>query len=192
MSERELLDYLQTQRRHARLDHATRARRPRAPARAGHVARAGDGEATPATTPPRCSRVRGLPAGDPVHRLGTFFNAEKRKLVAREGEPLRVALVADAISGTDGVTHTLEQIRRRGVPGFEVEVIGTDAYVDRRLSAVAEVEIPFYAGLNIGVPSLFSLSEALSEGHFDLIHLVSPDRRASRPRSSRRSCACRS
>ena len=32
------------------------------------------------------------------------------------------------------------------MPGFEVEVIGTDPNVDRRLPAVAEVEIPFYAG----------------------------------------------
>ena len=45
-----------------------------------------------------------------------------------------------------GVTHTLDEIRERGVPGFEVEVIGTDPHVDRRLSAVAEVDIPFYAG----------------------------------------------
>ena len=46
-----------------------------------------------------------------------------------------------------GVTHTLDEIRERGVPGFEVEVVGTDPNVDRRLSAVAEVEIPFYPGL---------------------------------------------
>ena len=45
-----------------------------------------------------------------------------------------------------GVTHTIQQIRDRGVPGFEVEVIGTDADVDRRLSAVAEIDIPFYRG----------------------------------------------
>ena len=32
-----------------------------------------------------------------------------------------------------GVTHTLDEIRERGVPGFEVEVIGTDPNVDRRL-----------------------------------------------------------
>ena len=38
-----------------------------------------------------------------------------------------------------GVTHTIEQIRERGVPGFEVEVIGTDAGVDRRLPAAAEL-----------------------------------------------------
>ena len=59
---------------------------------------------------------------------------------------MRVALVADGIGGMHGVTHTLDEIRERGVPGFEVEVIGTDPHVDRRLSAVAEVDIPFYAG----------------------------------------------
>ena len=39
------------------------------------------------------------------------------------------------------------------MPGFEVEVVGTDRNVDRRLSAVAEVDIPFYAGLKVGVPT---------------------------------------
>jgi glycosyltransferase involved in cell wall biosynthesis len=73
-----------------------------------------------------------------------------------------------------GVTHTLEEIRDRGVPGFEVEVIGTDADVDRRLSAVAEIDIPYYAGLQIGVPSVPAIVEALAEGRYDLIHLVSP------------------
>ena len=63
-----------------------------------------------------------------------------------------MALVADAVGGMHGVTHTLDEIRERGVPGFEVEVIGTDANVDRRLSAVAEVDIPFYEGLRVGVP----------------------------------------
>ena len=52
-----------------------------------------------------------------------------------------------------GVTHTIERIREHGVPGWEVEVIGTDPRVDRRLPAVAEVEVPFYAGLEVGVPS---------------------------------------
>ena len=63
-----------------------------------------------------------------------------------------------------GVTHTIEQIRERGVPGFEVEVIGTDAGVDRRLPAAAELEIPFYRGMRLGVPSLPDLVEALAEG----------------------------
>jgi glycosyltransferase involved in cell wall biosynthesis len=73
-----------------------------------------------------------------------------------------------------GVTHTIRQIRDRGVPGFEVEVIGTDAGVDRRLSAVAEIDIPFYEGLKIGVPSLPAITNVLAEGRYDLVHLVSP------------------
>jgi glycosyltransferase involved in cell wall biosynthesis len=60
------------------------------------------------------------------------------------------------------------------VPGFEVEVIGTDADVDRRLSAVAEIDIPYYAGLQVGVPSVPAIVEALAEGRYELIHLVSP------------------
>jgi glycosyltransferase involved in cell wall biosynthesis/predicted metal-dependent phosphoesterase TrpH len=103
-----------------------------------------------------------------------FLGREKGKLVAREGEPRRVALVADGVGGMHGVTHTLDEIRDRGVPGFDVEVIGTDANVDRRLPAVAEVDIPFYAGLRIGVPSLPATVEALAEGRYDIVHLCSP------------------
>ena len=103
-----------------------------------------------------------------------FLGREKGKLLGREGEPRRVAVVADGVGGVHGVTHTLDQIRERGVPGFEVEVIGTDPNVDRRLSAVAEVEIPFYAGLRVGVPSLPATVEALAEGRYDLLHLCSP------------------
>jgi glycosyltransferase involved in cell wall biosynthesis len=73
-----------------------------------------------------------------------------------------------------GVTHTIQQIRDRGVPGFDVEVIGTDADVDRRLSAVAEVDIPYYSGLEIGVPSLPAIVDAIAEGRYDLIHLPTP------------------
>jgi glycosyltransferase involved in cell wall biosynthesis len=80
-----------------------------------------------------------------------FLGREKARLVGRDGEPRRVALVADGVGEMHGVTHTLDQIRERGVPGFEVEVVGTDPNVDRRLPAVAEVEIPFYAGLRVGV-----------------------------------------
>ena len=60
------------------------------------------------------------------------------------------------------------------MPGYEVEVVGTDSRVDRRLPAVAEVEIPFYAGMRIGVPSVPELVETLAEGHYDLVHLASP------------------
>jgi glycosyltransferase involved in cell wall biosynthesis/predicted metal-dependent phosphoesterase TrpH len=103
-----------------------------------------------------------------------FLGREKGKLVAREGERPRVAVVADGVGGMHGVTRTLEEIRGRGVPGFEVEVVGTDPHVDRRLSAVAEVDIPFYAGLKVGVPSVPAVVEALAEGRYDLLHLVSP------------------
>jgi glycosyltransferase involved in cell wall biosynthesis/predicted metal-dependent phosphoesterase TrpH len=110
----------------------------------------------------------------PYAPAAAFLGREKGKLVARDGEPLRVALVADGIGGMHGVTHTLDEIRERGVPGFEIEVIGTDANVDRRLAAVAEVDIPFYAGLKVGVPSLPAVVEALAEGRYDVVHLCSP------------------
>jgi glycosyltransferase involved in cell wall biosynthesis/predicted metal-dependent phosphoesterase TrpH len=110
----------------------------------------------------------------PYAPAAAFLGREKAKLVTREVERPRVALVADGVGGMHGVTHTLDEIRERGVPGFEVEIIGTDANVDRRLSAVAEVDVPYYAGLQIGVPSLPAVVEALGEGRYDLVHLVSP------------------
>ena len=103
-----------------------------------------------------------------------FLGREKAKLTRSDGDRPRAALVADGIGGMHGVTHVIEEIRERGVPGFEVEVIGTDSDVDRRLSAVAEVDIPFYHGLQIGVPSLPAIVDALAEGRYDLIHLCSP------------------
>ncbi|HEY4276888.1 MAG TPA: glycosyltransferase [Conexibacter sp.] len=103
-----------------------------------------------------------------------FLAREKAKLSAREPDPVRVALVADGVGSMHGVTHTLDEIRERGLPGFEVEVVGTDPNVDRRLPAVAEVDVPFYPGLEIGVPSLPDVAAALTEGRYDLVHLVSP------------------
>jgi len=110
----------------------------------------------------------------PYAPAAAFLGREKAKLVAREGERPRVALVADGLGGMHGVTHTLEEIRERGVPGFDVEVIGTDASVDRRLSAVAEVDIPYYPGLKVGVPSVPAVVETLAEGRYDVVHLCSP------------------
>jgi glycosyltransferase involved in cell wall biosynthesis/predicted metal-dependent phosphoesterase TrpH len=103
-----------------------------------------------------------------------FLAAEKAKLRAgNEGTP-RIALIADGIGTMHGVTHTIEQIRERGVPGFEVEVVGTDPGVDRRLPAATELEIPFYAGMRLGVPGLPDLVETLAEGRYDLIHVTAP------------------
>ena len=113
-------------------------------------------------------------AAIPYAPAAAFLGREKGKLTTRDNEPVRVALVADGIGGMHGVTHTIDEIRERGVPGFEVEVIGTDAHVDRRLSAVAEVEIPYYAGLKVGVPSLPATVDALAEGRYDLLHVCAP------------------
>jgi glycosyltransferase involved in cell wall biosynthesis/predicted metal-dependent phosphoesterase TrpH len=103
-----------------------------------------------------------------------FLGREKEKLAHREIDALRVALVADGVGGMHGVTHTLDEIRERGLPGHEIEVVGTDRNVDRRLATVAEVDIPFYPGLHVGVPSLNAVAEALSDGRYDLVHLCSP------------------
>ena len=113
-------------------------------------------------------------AAVPYAPAAAFLGREKGKVAARDHEPVRVALVADGVGGMHGVTHTLDEIRERGVPGFEVEVIGTDRNVDRRLSAVAEVDIPFYPGLEVGVPALPAVVEALAEGRYELVHLCSP------------------
>ncbi|MFZ0090360.1 MAG: glycosyltransferase [Solirubrobacteraceae bacterium] len=110
----------------------------------------------------------------PYAVAGAFLGREKSKLTRSDGDRPRVALVADGLGGMHGVTHTIRQIRDRGVPGYEVEVIGTDYDVDRRLSAVAEIEIPFYPGLEIGVPSLTAIVDTLAEGRYDLVHLCSP------------------
>ena len=103
-----------------------------------------------------------------------FLGAEKAKLAERSGERPRVALIADGIEAMHGVTHTIEQIRERGVPGFEVEVVGTDPGVDRRLPAATSLRVPFYEGMTLGVPGLPDLAETLAEGRYDLVHVTAP------------------
>jgi glycosyltransferase involved in cell wall biosynthesis/predicted metal-dependent phosphoesterase TrpH len=116
----------------------------------------------------------GCIAAIPYAPAAAFLGSEIAKLDPREGERPRVAIVADGIGSTHGVSRTLEEIRQRGVPGFEIEVIGTDPDVDRRLAAVAEVDVPFYPGLRIGVPALPAAVQTLAEGAFDAIHVCSP------------------
>ena len=53
-------------------------------------------------------------------------------------------------------------------------MVGTDSAVDRRLSAAAELEVPFYPGMTVGVPSLPAVVEALTEGRYDLVHVCAP------------------
>jgi glycosyltransferase involved in cell wall biosynthesis len=110
----------------------------------------------------------------PYAAASAFLGREKAKLARSDGDRPRVALVADGIGSMHGVTHTIQQIRAHGVRGFDVEVIGTDADVDRRLSAVAEIDIPFYPGLEIGVPTVPAIVDALAEGRYDIVHVCSP------------------
>ncbi len=121
--------------------------------------------------------ARLLPACLPIvpHvTAAAFLASEKAKLVGSDGQAPRIALFADGIGAMHGVTHTIEQIRERGVPGFDVEVIGTDPRVDRRLPAAAEAEVPYYEGLRLGFPDLSAVVGVLAEGRFDAIHLTSP------------------
>ena len=109
----------------------------------------------------------------------TAFLANEQAKLARlpfggERETPRVAILADGIGSTHGVTRTIEEIRTRGVSGYEIEIVGTDPAVDRRLSAVAEIDVPYYPGLQIGVPSLPAAVQSLSDGAFDAIHVCSP------------------
>ncbi len=116
-------------------------------------------------------------AAIPYAPATAFLANERAKLDGRsgdDGETPRIAILADGINSMHGVTRTIEEIRQRGVPGFEIEVLGTDPEVDRRLSAVAEIDVPYYPGLQIGVPSLPAAVQTLSDGAFDAIHVCSP------------------
>ncbi len=120
----------------------------------------------------------GCIAAIPYAPATAFLASEQSKLArlpfAGERETPRVAILADGIGSTHGVTRTIEEIRSRGVAGYEIEVVGTDPEVDRRLSAVAEIDVPYYPGLRIGVPSLPAAVQTLADGAFDAIHVCSP------------------
>src|SRR5205823_2353644 len=75
-------------------------------------------------------------AAIPYAPATAFLANERACLETRreDGEAPRVALLADGIGSTHGVTRVIEEIRARGVRGFEIEVVGTDPDVDRRLS----------------------------------------------------------
>ncbi len=110
----------------------------------------------------------------PYIPAGAMLARERAKLVARDGDPMHVAVVADGLAHVHGVGQTLAQLRERGLKGHEIDLIGTDANVDRRLPAVTEVELPHYPGLRLGVPSLSAVAEALTERHYDLVHVCAP------------------
>jgi glycosyltransferase involved in cell wall biosynthesis/predicted metal-dependent phosphoesterase TrpH len=170
---RALLDFMQSDEfshadlyRRARRAHERRLRA--AVARGSAAVDAGDLGATMADL------FEAIVPAVPYAPATAFLGAEKAKLAARPGERLRIALVADGIASMHGVTATIEKIRELGVPGFEVEVVGTDAGVDRRLPAASEFDVPFYAGMRLGVPRLPDLVETFAEGRYDAIHVAAP------------------
>ena len=170
---RELIDYLQAEEfshadlyRRARRIHDRRLRGAVA-AGSGAVAR---GEVQAAFGGVFEALLPAIPYAPPT----VFLGAEKAKLAGRSGERPRVALIADGIEAMHGVTRTIEEIRERGVPGFEVEVVGTDPGVDRRLPAATSLDVPFYEGMTLGVPGLPDLAETLAEGRYDLVHVTAP------------------
>lgn len=110
----------------------------------------------------------------PYIPAGAMLARERAKLVARDGDPVHVAVVADGLAHVHGVGQTLARLRERGLRGHEIDLIGTDANVDRRLPAITEIELPHYPGLKLGVPSLAAVAEALTERHYDLVHVCAP------------------
>ena len=170
---RELLDYLQSDG----FSHADLYRRARRihERRLRSAVRAGSESIDRGALAPALSGLfEALLPAVPYAPATAFLAAEKAKLRGGGDQPRRVAVIADGIDSMHGVTRTIEQIRERGVAGFEVEVLGTDGGVDRRLPVAAELEIPFYRGVSLGVPSLADLVEALAEGRYDLLHVTAP------------------
>ena len=170
---RDLIDYLQQDDfSHADLYRRARRihdRRLRAAVERGAKA-VGEGDPQGAVS----GLFEALVPAVPYAPATAFLGAEKSKLRDRSGERRRVAVIADGIGSMHGVTHTIEQIRERGVPGFEVDIVGTDPGVDRRLPAATELEVPFYEGMSLGVPGLPDLVEVLADGCYDLVHVTAP------------------
>jgi glycosyltransferase involved in cell wall biosynthesis/predicted metal-dependent phosphoesterase TrpH len=170
---RELIAYLQADGfSHADLYRRARRRHERGLRKAidGGAQAVADGDFPAAVT----GLFEALVPAVPYAPATAFLGAEKAKLRDRRGERQRVAVIADGIGSMHGVTHTIEQIRERGVPGFAVDIVGTDPGVDRRLPSAAELEIPFYEGMTLGVPGLPDLVETLAEGSYDLVHVTAP------------------
>ncbi len=176
LDERGLIAYMQEEDfSHSDLyRRACRAHERKLRAAIEHAVTAASGQAE--ILPAALGLFQGCIAAIPYAPATAFLANERSKLDrgADDAEKPRVAIIADGISSTHGVTRTIEEIRQRGVAGFEIEVVGTDPEVNRRLSSVADIEVPFYPGLEIGVPSLTAAVETLADGCFDAIHVCSP------------------
>lgn len=160
--------------RHSELERIARRSHERRLASA--AARVIDAIAEPQALPAaRDALLEAFVPAVPYVAAATVLGGERARIRERDPErPSRAALVVDGAGGMHGVTHTIEWVRERGVPGWEVDVIGTDPRVDRRLPSVAEVELPLYPGLALGVPSAPELVETLAGGDYDLVHVAAP------------------
>ena len=94
------------------------------------------------------------------------------------GTRTRVAVIADEIGSLHGWRHTVARLRDEGVPGHEIQVIGTGDGADRRLATVAEVELPYHPDEPTPVPRIAEVAGALSERPYDIVHVCAPVRRA--------------
>ena len=96
------------------------------------------------------------------------------ELGATADHPVRIAVVADGAGALPAVAELVAQLRGRGAPGYEIELLGTDPDADRRLAAAAEIDLPLFPDQRLGVPSLFAVAQALVERRYDAVHLCAP------------------
>ncbi len=134
--------------------------------RAGNRENAGNRESETAAARLFAACVPALP-----YVPAAALHSRGSRLATAPDELRRVAVIADGVGPAHGDTPALTRLREQGIPGHEIDVIGTGANVDRRLPAVSEIELPFYPGVALGVPSLFAVAEALTDRRYDLVHL---------------------
>ena len=100
----------------------------------------GDGDWAP--RPPRCSRPASRRCPTRPRPPSSAASAASSPATTGACRGWRSSPTASAPPTADAHARGAA---RAGVPGFEVEVIGTDGHVDRRLSSVCEVGLPFAA-----------------------------------------------
>ena len=119
----------------------------------------------------RCSTPASRRSPTPPPRA--FLGREKVKLTRIDGDRPRVALVADGLGGMHGVTHTLQQIRERGVPGLRGR---GDRHRRRRRPPAERGRRDRHPVLRRARRSASracpAIVDALAEGRYDLVHVV--------------------
>ena len=159
------------------------------PSRARSVARATASRHRCPPRPRRCSKLASRPSRTPRRRRS--WDAREAAARAARGRaarrPRRRRPRRCARRDTDDRRAACARRPRMGRRGDR-----HGCRVGRRLSAVTEVEVPSYPGLEIGVPSLPAVVDALAEGRYDVVHVTAPGRPEPWPRCSPGSWTCRS